>query len=174
VVVFDELRERLRRNGQQVRRQHSAGQDRPLAAYSVVIGGYAGLVALASALGRAAGVRLPDRISLQDTALLCVATHKASRLISKESVTSPLRAPFTTYEGPAGHAEVNESARGDGARHAVGELLTCPFCVGVWIASGLTAGMVAAPKVTRVVTTALTAIAFSDVAQLWYDRAKNR
>jgi hypothetical protein len=139
-----------------------------------VLGVYATVVSLLTAVGRARGVRLPERFSAQDLVLLCAATHKASRLLSKEAVTSPLRAPFTRYERATGEAEVNESVRGDGARHAIGELLTCPFCLGVWIASGLTAGLVFAPRVTRLVASALTAIAASDAAQLVYDGAKNR
>ena len=137
-----------------------------------MLGVYSGLVGLVSVVGRVRGVRLPARFGVQDTVLVCLATHKASRLVSKESVTSPLRAPFTRYEEPAGEAEVNESARGHGVRHAIGELVTCPFCLGVWIASGLTAGLVFAPKVTRLVSTALTAIAVSDTLQILYDRAK--
>ncbi|GAB1513164.1 DUF1360 domain-containing protein [Actinophytocola sp. KF-1] len=166
------MADRIRRNGRRLRQRYSGKQDRPLLAYSVVLGGYTGLVGLASAVGRARGVRLPARFGVQDTVLVCLATHKASRLISKESVTSPLRAPFTTYREPAGEAEVNESARGHGARHTIGELLTCPFCLGVWIAGGLTAGLVFAPKVTRLVSTALTAIAVSDMLQILYDSAK--
>jgi len=164
----------LRRGGDRIRKRYSAGHDRPLRAYSAVLGGYAGLVGLTTAIGRARGVRLPDRFTVQDTVLLCLATHKASRLLTKEAVTSPLRAPFTTYEESTGEAEVNESVRGSGARHAIGELVTCPFCLGVWIASGLTAGLVLAPKVTRLATAALTAIGVSDMAQLLYDGAKKK
>jgi hypothetical protein len=174
VATMTDVKSRLLRNARRVQRRYSAGHDRPLLPYSVVIGGYAGLVALVSAVGHAAGVRLPARFSVQDTVLLCLATHKASRLIAKEAVTSPLRAPFTSYEEPTGEAEVNESARGDGVRHTVGELVTCPFCLGVWIASGLTAGLVFAPRVTRLASTALTAIAVSDFAQIVYDGAKQR
>ena len=167
------VKDRIRRNGQRIQQQYSAGQDRPLLAHSVVLGCYAGLVGVVSAIGRARGVRLPVRFDVQDTVLVCLATHKASRLVSKVSVTSPLRAPFTTYEEPTGEAEVKESVRGHGVRHAVGELITCPFCLGVWIASGLTAGLVFAPKVTRLVSTALTAIAVSDTLQLLYDAKKS-
>jgi hypothetical protein len=172
VANLTSVADRIRRNGRRIGERYSEGQDRPLLAYSVVLGGYAGLVGVVSAIGRARGVRLPARFSVQDTVLVCLATHKASRLISKESVTSPLRAPFTSYEEPTGEAEVNESVRGHGARHAIGELLTCPFCLGVWIATGLTAGLVFAPKVTRLVGTALTAVAVSDMLQILYDGAK--
>ena len=33
------------------------------------------------------------------------------------------------YEEPAGHGELEEHARGTGMRRAVGQLLTCPYCI---------------------------------------------
>jgi hypothetical protein len=150
------------------------GEGRPLPGYLLAMGGYAALAGVVSVAGRLAGARLPERFSLGDTALVSVATHKASRLLTKEAVTSPLRAPFTRYEEPAGHAELKESPRSDHpARHAIGELLTCPFCAGVWIASGLTAGLVFAPRVTRLASTVLTAVAASDALNLVYDKLKS-
>jgi hypothetical protein len=158
----------------QVRRGYAHGHDRPLVGYTVVLGGYSALLGLLTGIGRATGARLPERISGQDTVLLCLATHKASRLLAKDAVASPLRAPFARYEEPAGDAELNESVRGSGVRHAVGELVTCPFCLAVWVSSGLTAGLVLAPRATRVVLTALTAIGASDALQLAYDGAKQK
>jgi hypothetical protein len=159
---------------QRLEHVYSNGDARPLRGYSAVLGAYATVVSLLTVVGRARGVRLPERLSVQDTVLLCAATHKASRLLSKDAVTSPLRAPFTRYEEAAGEAEVNESVRGHGVRHAVGELVTCPFCLGVWVASGLTAGLVFAPRITRLAASALTAIAASDLAQLVYNGARER
>ena len=150
------------------------GEGRPLPGYLLAIGSYTALAGAVSVAGRLTGVRLPERFSPADTALIGVATHKASRLLTKEAVTSPLRAPFTRYEEPAGHAELKESVRSDhAAQHAIGELLTCPFCAGVWIASGLTAGLVFAPRLTRLVATALTAVAASDALNLVYDKLKS-
>ncbi|MFD1146992.1 DUF1360 domain-containing protein [Saccharothrix hoggarensis] len=154
-MLFTEVFER-------VRAEYSNGEDRPLKGYLTTLSSYAALVATATAIGRRAGVRPPERVSLGDTALLAVATHKGSRLLTKASVTSVLRAPFARYEEPAGAAEVNESVRGDGVRHAAGELVTCPFCSGVWIASALTAGLVFAPRATRLVATVLSVVAVSD------------
>lgn len=156
------------------RRLDASGHGHPVVSHSMVLGGYGALIGLLGALGRARGTRLPERFATQDIVLLCAATHKASRLVTKESVTGPLRAPFTRFEEPTGEAEVKESPRGEGVRHTVGELLTCPFCFGVWAATGLTAGLVLAPRVTRLVTTALTAVAASDAAHLAYDAAKQR
>jgi hypothetical protein len=137
-----------------------------------VMGVYGGLVGALAALARATGRRPPDRISATDVAMLGVATHKLSRLLTKDAVTSPLRAPFTRYAEPAGEAELNEQPRGTGTRHAVGELVSCPFCAGVWIATGLSAGLVFAPRLTRLVAAAASAVAVSDFMHLEYDVAK--
>lgn len=58
--------------------------------------------------------------------------------------------------------------RGSSTRHAIGELLSCPFCLAVWVATGLTGGLVLAPRLTRLVATALTAVAASDFLQMGY------
>ncbi|XVS67681.1 DUF1360 domain-containing protein [Actinosynnema sp. CA-299493] len=153
------------------RSTYAGDEQRPLGGYATSLLSYAALVGVATAVGRRRGVRLPERWSTRDVVLLSVATHKASRLVAKSSVTSVLRAPFTRYDSAAGEAEVNESARA-GHRHAVGELVTCPFCSGVWIAGALTAGRVLGPRVTLLLMTALTAVAASDWLHLAYDYAK--
>jgi hypothetical protein len=156
-----------------VRTAYSGSEQRPLAGYLGAMGGYAGLVALATAAGRARGVRLPERVSWSDTVLVSVAVHKASRLLTKSTITSALRAPFTRFEGPTGEGEVAESVPPGGHRHAVGELATCPFCAGVWLATAFTAGLVAAPRATRLVATTLATVAGSDYLHLAYDAAKS-
>ncbi len=157
-----------------VRSNYSQGEERPLAGYVRAMGGFTGLVGVAAAVGRARGASLPERFSWSDTVLVSVAVHKASRLLTKSSVTSALRAPFTRFEGSSGEGEVTESVPPTGDhRHAVGELLTCPFCSGVWLATAFTAGLVLAPRGTRLVATTLTAIAGSDYLHLVYDAAKS-
>ncbi|RDI18424.1 DUF1360 domain-containing protein [Lentzea flaviverrucosa] len=151
---------------------YAEDERRPLFGYLASLCTFGALAGIATAAGRRRGTRLPERFTAGDTVLLAVATHKASRLLTKSSITSVLRAPFTRYEQPAGAAEVNESVRGHGVRHAAGELMTCPFCSGVWVASALTAGLVLAPKATRLVTTTLSAVAASDWLHLAYDASK--
>ena len=46
------------------------------------------------------------------------------------------------------------------------------FLVGVWVATGLTGGLVLAPRLTRLVATALTAVAASDFLQMAYATAQ--
>ncbi|MET8143952.1 DUF1360 domain-containing protein [Sphaerisporangium sp. NPDC005288] len=151
-------------------RAYENGADRPLGSYLRVLGVYGGAVAGLVALGRATGVRPPERIAVLDLLLMGVSTHRLSRTITKDPVTSPLRAPFTRYAGLSGPAELREEVRGHGVRHAVGELVTCPFCIAQWIATGYAAGMVWAPRFTRLAGATMTAVAISDWLQLAYSR----
>lgn len=162
----------VRTAGERIGHSYAPAGGRPLRGYLAVIGTYAATVASLAGAARLTGRHLPTRVPVSDVALLAVATHKLSRLLTKDAVTSPLRAPFTRYREPAGEAEVNEEVRGEGAQHAVGELLTCPFCSAVWIATGLTAGLVFAPRLTRLVAVAATAVAGADFLHLGYDAAK--
>ncbi len=150
------------------------GEHRPLAGYGMLTGGFA--VAFAGALVAATrgGRRIPERIGAQDFVLTAVATHKVSRLLAKDRVTSFIRAPFTEYQEPAGHGEVEESARGSGLRKATGELLVCPYCLGQWVAGAFTVGHVTAPRLTRLLTAMWTAHALADGVLLAYSAAEQR
>jgi hypothetical protein len=149
-----------------------SADERPLKGYATVMAIYVTAAAATAGLARLTGRQLPERPATGDLALLAVSTHKVSRLLTKDAVTSPLRAPVTKFEGPAGEAEVNESPRGNGARHAVGELLTCPFCTAVWVAGGFAAGLVFAPRLTRFGMGVASAIAGADFLHLGYEVAK--
>jgi|tagenome__1003787_1003787.scaffolds.fasta_scaffold20911386_2 hypothetical protein len=134
---------------------------------------YATALAVTVLVGGATKQRLPQRYDPADLVIGAVATHKAARLISKSSVMSPLRAPFTEFAGPAGAAEHHEEARADrGSRHVVGELITCPFCLSVWIGTAYVAGLVFAPRPTRALAAVLTVVAGSDHAQHLYRRLR--
>jgi hypothetical protein len=151
-----------------------ADEPRPLGAYGVLgaifgvaVGG--SLVAL-----RAAGKHLPRQIAAGDVVLAGVATHKLSRLLAKDKVTSFLRAPFTEYQGPGGPGEVEEKPRGSGLRYATGELLVCPYCLGLWVAAGYGLGHVAAPRATRLAGFVLAALTISDSLQIAYKAAEEK
>lgn len=142
---------------------------------------YAGLVALFNVLvaggltvAERSGRRIPDRVGAGDVVLLAIATHKLSRLVTKDRVTAFARAPFTRYERADGDGALQERARGRGLRRAIGELVTCPFCVGQWIAGAFTVGVVAAPRLTRLVAAMFTMVAVSDGLQLAYRAAEKR
>ena len=148
-------------------------QDRPLGGYVVIMAVFAAIVAGAAGLAAATRRPLPAGVGPWDVLLLAVATHKVSRTATKDAVTSPLRAPFTRYEDTGGPAEVMEEVRHtSGLRHSIGELITCPFCLDVWIATGFTMGLVFAPRVTRLIAATFTAVAGADFLQLLYAKAQ--
>ena len=147
---------------------YKAGEERPLGGYVATMGTYAASVAALVGAGALAGRRLPERVEPYDVVLLGVATHKLSRLVAKDTVTAPLRAPFTEFAGPQGQGELHEEVRGHGLRHTIGELLTCPFCLAQWMATGFAAGLVFAPRATRLVAATFSAVALSDALQNIY------
>jgi hypothetical protein len=146
------------------------GEDEmPLGGYAVLLGAYVLLFGSGLALARR---KLPRRYSAGDFGLLALATHKISRILVKDWVTSPLRAPFVRYEGSAGGGEVKESARGRGLRRAIGDLLTCPWCSAPWVGGALLLGFATRPRVTRAVATLFAAVTASDFLNHAYASAR--
>jgi hypothetical protein len=139
----------------------------PKASYTAFVAAYN--VAFAGALlgARLAGRKLPTP-GFEEIALYGVATHKLSRLLSKERVTAPLRAPFAELEGEGGPAEVEERPRGSGARRAIGELVTCPYCLDQWIASGFAVASIFVPRATRLTAGVFATVAIADFLQMGY------
>jgi hypothetical protein len=154
-----------------VAERYKHGHDRPMGPYGVLDVVYVGLV---GALGIAARRRrrpLPE-LSPRDIALVGAATHRLARTIAKDPITSPVRMPFTRYEGTGGPAELHEEVVSDGFGHAIGELVTCPFCLSQWVATGFVAGMVFAPRATRLVAATFAGVALSDFLQYAYAGAQ--
>lgn len=150
------------------KRDYSAGHERPLEGYLAAVVGFGVYTSAWATAVRLLGRPVPERPAPWDVALTSVAAFRLSRLLTKASVTSPLRAPFTRYVGPQGPAELQEEARADDGKDAVGELLTCPFCLSVWVVSTLTAGQLIWPRATRTAMGALAALAGADALQLSY------
>lgn len=158
----------LREWAQQQAKAYSNGSDRPLGGYLKLMSVYGSGTLSGIAVARLTG-RQPQRLSPWDVAQLAIATHKLARLIAKDPVTSPLRAPFTKYEGVSAPSELHEEVRAhDGMRHSVGELLTCPMCLAQWVATGFSIGLVFAPGAVRQVLATFTAIAGADFLQHAY------
>lgn len=117
---------------------------------------------------------LPRRFSLFDLALLGVATHKLSRLVAKDRVTGIIRAPFVSYKRSAGAGEVEEEPRGHGIQLGIGNLISCPYCMGPWCAAALAFGLVFSPKITRFFAGVLASVAMSDFLHRAYVAAKEK
>ncbi len=159
---------------ERLRKQYAPHEHRPLDGYVTTMGAFGVLAAGVAGAARLTGRPVPERPALGDVVLISIATHKLSRLIAKDAITSPLRAPFTRYSEPAGSGELNEEVRDEGSalRHSIGELVSCPFCLAVWVATGLTSGLIFAPRFTRLAATVFTATAASDFLQMAYSLAK--
>jgi Protein of unknown function (DUF1360) len=123
------------------------------AAKLTLTGLFMAIMALFSA--RISGRREDLDIRPFDLLLLCLSTYRTGRLVAFERVTAPIREPFTeTRPDDSGAGEV-VVARGRGARRVLGELLSCPVCIGTWIAAGLVYGTHLAPRPTRVFLTVM-------------------
>lgn len=143
------------------------------------LGAYAGLTAVfvagfGGALWHAASRdRLPKRPDLFDLALLGVASHKLSRLVTMDEVTSFARAPFVEVSlGEDG--DIEETPRGTGPRRALGELVSCPSCVGQWLTAVLFVGHLWAPRTTSAVSSIFVADTVSDFLHVAYRGLKDR
>jgi hypothetical protein len=152
---------------------YSPLEERPLRSYGVLMGVFGALATGFAAWFRSSGRELPNRIDGRDLLLVTVASHKASRLISKDRVTSPLRAPFARYEGGAGPGEESEQPRGRGLRRAIGELLLCPYCLGMWTSAALVGGLLVVPRFTRWLSSVLTVFFGSEMLQIAYKKAED-
>jgi hypothetical protein len=153
---------------------YAPAEDRPLFGYAALMSLFGALSTAAGLTAKRQGRSLPPSVSAGDVILIGVATHKLTRLIAKDKVTSFIRSPFTRFQESSGHGEVEEEARGHGLRKAIGELLICPYCLGQWVAAGFAFGLVFSPRLTRLLAGMWTAQAISDVAQLGYVALEDR
>ena len=93
--------------------------------------------------------RLPTSIRPFDFVLLGLAAARLTDIISTDQVTQWLRRPFVKMETTeiAGHEVETRTGRGRGLRKVLGDLLSCPWCVGVWVAACLTYAHLLMPAV---------------------------
>ncbi len=136
-------------------------EEQLLAEYASMMAFYLASVATLTGSAWKRGL-LPRRFDLFDLALLGVATHKLSRLVAKDRITGIVRAPFVSYKRSAGAGEVEEEPRGHGIQRGIGNLISCPYCMGPWCAAALAFGFVFAPKRARFLSAILSSVAVSD------------
>ena len=153
---------------------YKKGEDISLSSYGVLAGIFNALFAAFLLVVRGSGRSLPERVDVRDIALLGMATHKLSLVGAEDAVTSPLRAPFTELREKESPKKVDEEPRGEGLRRSVGELLTCKFCLGVWLASFFTYGLVLVPRVTRLVAAVFAVVTVSDHLHQIYKALMNK
>jgi hypothetical protein len=153
--------------------EYAPDEDIPVRSYGVLMSAFLALAGAFGAWFKGSGRAMPDRIDAGDLALLTIASHKASRMISRDRVTTPIRAPFTRYDDRAGPGEVSEQPRGTGLRRAIGELLVCPYCLGMWTSAALAAGLLVFPRFTRWVSSVFAIFFGSELLQIAYKKAED-
>jgi hypothetical protein len=136
------------------------------------MGAFAGGIVALAAAGRITGRPLPERYQVTDIVLGGIATYKFARIVSKDAVTTPFRAPFTEFKENAGSGEVNEEPRHSHPAHAIGELLTCPFCLAPWISVPYVAALVIKPELARTWAAVFSIVGMSDMLQQVYGRVR--
>jgi hypothetical protein len=124
----------------------------PYEAYAAIAGAF-----VAGLGGVAVLARRPPPATALDLLALSAATFKASRTLSRERVASFLREPFVEGE--------DEHPAGEGVQRAVGELVTCTRCVGIWSAAVLASTQMLTPRFGRALTWTLAAGAANDFLQ---------
>lgn len=143
-----------------------------VAGYVLALTTFGASVLTALVAGRAADKELPERFDARDLVLGALATHKFARIISKDAVTTPIRAPFTEFEKPLGSGEVQDRPRPGNPQHAIGELLTCPFCLAPWIATAYVLGLSVAPRAARTWAAVFSVVGGADALQHAYARVR--
>jgi hypothetical protein len=158
----------------EIKRIYAHDEDRPMGSHLALVVIYNGLFGAFLAARARSGKGFPERIRVGDLLLAGIATHKISRVLAKDRVTAPLRAPFTEFQEEGGPGEVEESPRGTGIRRAIGELLVCPFCLAQWVATAVLTGLAVVPRVTRFVCSIFAAVAISDFLQIVYKGSEEK
>ncbi|CAL9366053.1 hypothetical protein SUDANB15_00752 [Streptomyces sp. enrichment culture] len=148
------------------------GGEAPPGGYAALATTFAAGVGLSAVVVRLRGVRLPGTVPPWDLVLPATATLKGSRPPSKDRITSFLRAPFTRRERGAGAGEVMDASRRNGARRAVGDLVTCPSCTSAWVTGGLVGHHACAPRAARLLCAGLTAVTAADRLQYAWSRTE--
>lgn len=157
---------RLAQSAEETSKRYSGGSEQPLRGYATTMATYSAVVAALTGAAVASGRDIPaGGLSPYEVLLSAAATHKISLLIARDPVTSPLRAPFTSFEGTSGPAELSEDVRATGEGKVIGEMITCPFCMSVWVATGMTAGLIFVPRMTRLIMGTFAALAGADLLQ---------
>ncbi len=153
---------------------YNKGDDLPLVSYAVLAGVFNLIFALFLLIARASGRPIPERVKPGDIVLFGAATHKLSWIISGDAIAAPLRAPFTELEEVSSPKNVQERPRDTGLRRSLGELLTCRFCLGMWISAFFAYGLILFPAATRLIGAIFAILTLSDHLHQTYKALMNR
>ncbi len=136
--------------------------ERPIPEYAALAAAFWGVFAVFMVRNRD---RLPERMRVTDLAQIALSSYKLSRVITKEDVTAFVRAPVTEDPGA-------QQPKRDGMGRVLGELVTCPYCIGLWITSALSYSQVLFPRETRFFTSIFGSYAVTDFLHAGFVRLR--
>ncbi len=136
---------------------------RERATYMGLVGLFLSLFGLVASRKRGASGEL--RVGALDLVTIALATFRAGRLVAFDRVSEPLRGAVTETVTDEFNAGENVVAAGTGARKAIGELVSCPTCVGTWVAAGLVYGLQIAPGPTRLAAATIGVAGLAEMLQ---------
>lgn len=102
--------------------------------------------------------------------VLGLAAYRAAHILSNEAVTKPLRAPFieeTQHDG-----KTVEEPKKRGFLGAMGLLIYCPSCTGVWLATAFVYCYIFFPTQTFVIALLLALSAIERIVTMTMGRVK--
>ena len=111
--------------------------------------------------------RIPERFPLGDFLRIALSSYKMSRVVAKDEVTTFIRAPVTE------DAQAQQPKK-EGMAAALGELVTCPYCLGLWFTSSLAYAHVLFPRQARFATTIFGSYAVTDFLHAGFLRLRGQ
>jgi hypothetical protein len=141
-----------------------------MAHHSLFMGFYLLLFGVFLYLMRALDIPFPESIRPFDFFLLSLATFRITELVTADSIAKFLRDPFVKREKvrePDGTVDVKVKPAGRGLKKAFGELIICPWCIGIWIGTFFTYLYILFPGPTRVLLLAVSVAAAGIIIELF-------
>jgi len=126
----------------QDRRGRQSRGEIPTRDYAALVAVFNGLLATALLARKCSREPLPERVEPKDLAPVCSRHPEIEPCHNQGQSDERVSRAVHRSERETAPGEVEERAKGRGLRRAIGELLTCPFCLGTWIASGFIYGYV--------------------------------
>jgi hypothetical protein len=106
-------------------------------------------------------------------ALLAFAVYRGTHILSNEKITKPIRSPFITTHMNSEGREV-ETPLETGPRGAIGALICCPACTGIWVATVLVYGYMLLPLPGTVIILVLALSGVERFLTMVFDFLKTR
>jgi hypothetical protein len=158
-----------------LKKKYSPKESMPLEWYAATTVVFNALLAAGVLSASERGRERDGSIGTRDLVMMGMATHKLARTVSRDSVTSFVRAPFTRYREDLGYGEVSERVRYEGGvAQVVGELLSCSYCLSAWTGLGFLWGLSRFPRATRLLMGYFSAVTMADFLHVAYEEKRTR